>query len=191
MNNTDHISESLETIFLVKILKFLLRIRDGKKFGSGIRDGKKSDPGSNTEVNIIFYIWFLTIYLSGVPRVTWRRRNMRRRWETMRRFPSWTRQAESTGMEIRTCAGSGGVIRKKQGDFLNLFMYCIQHCFLCRPSDFTLSEDAGIEPRTVVTSSWAVLSSNHSARSRMRSSRGGNRPNGLSCQMLVIWLESI
>jgi hypothetical protein len=48
MNNPDHISECLETIFLVKILKFFdadsgsgmekIRIRDlgWKKFGSGI-----------------------------------------------------------------------------------------------------------------------------------------------------------
>jgi hypothetical protein len=27
--------------------------------------------------------------------------------------------------------------------------YFIQHCFICLPSDFTVSEDAGIEPRTV------------------------------------------
>ncbi len=40
-------------------------------------------------------------------------------------------------------------------------MYCIQHC---RPSDSTVSEDAGIEPRTVATSALAVRSSNHSAR---------------------------
>jgi hypothetical protein len=42
MNNPDHISESLETIFWVK-----MRIRDPgwKNFGSGIRDGKNSDPG--------------------------------------------------------------------------------------------------------------------------------------------------
>ncbi len=32
------------------------------------------------------------------------------------------------------------------------FMYFIQHCFVCCPSDFTLSEDAGIEPRAVATS---------------------------------------
>ncbi len=31
------------------------------------------------------------------------------------------------------------------------FMYIIQHGFSCRPSDSTLSEDAGIEPRTVAT----------------------------------------
>jgi hypothetical protein len=50
MNNPDHISESLETIFWVKI--FLMRFKDGKnsdpgrkKFGSGIRD---KHPGSST-----------------------------------------------------------------------------------------------------------------------------------------------
>jgi hypothetical protein len=45
MNNPDHISESLKTIFWVKILKFF-----DVDLGSGvekirIRDGKKSDPG--------------------------------------------------------------------------------------------------------------------------------------------------
>ncbi len=30
-----------------------------------------------------------------------------------------------------------------------LFIYVIQHCFICRPSDSTVSEDAGIEPRTL------------------------------------------
>jgi hypothetical protein len=40
-----------------------------------------------------------------------------------------------------------------KGDFMDffLFMYDIQHCFICRPSDSTVSEDAGIEPRTVAT----------------------------------------
>jgi hypothetical protein len=28
-------------------------------------------------------------------------------------------------------------------------MCCIQHCFICRPSDSTVSEDAGIEPKKV------------------------------------------
>jgi hypothetical protein len=32
-----------------------------------------------------------------------------------------------------------------------LLMYVILHCFICRPSDSTVSEDAGIEPRTVAT----------------------------------------
>jgi hypothetical protein len=35
-------------------------------------------------------------------------------------------------------------------------MYCIQHCFIRRPSDSTVSEDARIEPRTVATSALAV-----------------------------------
>jgi hypothetical protein len=30
-------------------------------------------------------------------------------------------------------------------------MYVIQHCFICRPSDPTVLEDAGIEPRIVAT----------------------------------------
>ncbi len=45
------------------------------------------------------------------------------------------------------------------------FMYFIQHCVVCRPSDSTVSEDAGIEPRTVATSALAVRRFNHSARS--------------------------
>jgi hypothetical protein len=35
-------------------------------------------------------------------------------------------------------------------------MYDIQHCFICRPSDSTVSEDAGIEPRTVAFPALAV-----------------------------------
>ncbi len=37
MSNPDHIFESLETIFLVKILKFFDADPGWKKFGSGIR----------------------------------------------------------------------------------------------------------------------------------------------------------
>jgi hypothetical protein len=63
MKNLDHISESLEKNFWVKILKFFdadpgsgmekIRIRDlgWKKFGSGIRDGKNSDPGSGINIS--------------------------------------------------------------------------------------------------------------------------------------------
>ncbi len=40
-------------------------------------------------------------------------------------------------------------------------LYCIQHWFICHPSDSTVSEDAGMEPRTVVTSALAVRRSNH------------------------------
>ncbi len=49
-----------------------------------------------------------------------------------------------------------------------LSLYFIQHCFICHPSDYTVSEDAGIEPRTVATSTLAVRRSNHSARSHPR-----------------------
>jgi hypothetical protein len=31
-----------------------------------------------------------------------------------------------------------------------------QHCFICRPSDSPVSEDAGIEPRTLATLALAV-----------------------------------
>jgi hypothetical protein len=45
MNNPDHISESLATIFGLKYLNSLMRIRDpGWKIQ--IRDEKNSDPGS-------------------------------------------------------------------------------------------------------------------------------------------------
>ncbi len=50
-------------------------------------------------------------------------------------------------------------------DFFPYVPYCIQHCFICRPSDSTVSEDAGIDPRTVATLASAVRRSNHSARS--------------------------
>ncbi len=33
-------------------------------------------------------------------------------------------------------------------------MYIIQHCFICRPLDSTVSEDAVIEPSTVATMAW-------------------------------------
>jgi hypothetical protein len=47
MNNPDHISQSLETNFWVKILKFSDPDPGWKKFGSGIRD---KHPGSATLV---------------------------------------------------------------------------------------------------------------------------------------------
>jgi hypothetical protein len=42
-----------------------------------------------------------------------------------------------------------------------VFLYYIQHCFICRPSDSTVSKDAGIEPRTVAPGALAVRRSNH------------------------------
>ncbi len=55
------------------------------------------------------------------------------------------------------------------GDF-GIFscMYYIHHCFICRPSDTTVSVDAGIEPRTFATSALAVRRSSHLATSHPR-----------------------
>ncbi len=50
MNNPDHISESLETIFWVKILKFFDADPGWKKCGSGIRDEKNLYPGSGMNI---------------------------------------------------------------------------------------------------------------------------------------------
>ncbi len=50
-------------------------------------------------------------------------------------------------------------------DFVFVCMYLIQHCFICRPSDSSVSENAGMEPRSIVTLPLAVKRSNHSARS--------------------------
>jgi hypothetical protein len=53
-NNPDHTSESLETIFGLKYVNSLMRIRDPgwKKFGSWIWDWdeKNSDPGSGINI---------------------------------------------------------------------------------------------------------------------------------------------
>jgi hypothetical protein len=47
------------------------------------------------------------------------------------------------------------------GGFFIFSLYCIQHCFICRPSDSTVPTDAGIEPKTVATGALAVRRSNH------------------------------
>jgi hypothetical protein len=49
--------------------------------------------------------------------------------------------------------------------FLSFLMYFIQHCFICRPSDSTVSEDAGNEPRTDASLALVVRLSNYSAGS--------------------------
>ncbi len=49
------------------------------------------------------------------------------------------------------------------GDIFSVLF--IHHCFICRPSDSTVSEDAGIKSRKVATSVLVVRRSNHSARS--------------------------
>jgi hypothetical protein len=52
---------------------------------------------------------------------------------------------------------------KRKGGFLwfiFIFMYVIQHCFICRPSDSTVLEDAGFEPWTDATLALTVRRSN-------------------------------
>jgi hypothetical protein len=44
-------------------------------------------------------------------------------------------------------------------------MFFIQRYFICCPSDSTVSEDSGFDPRTVATLALAVRRSNHSAKS--------------------------
>jgi hypothetical protein len=55
--------------------------------------------------------------------------------------------------------------------FLMIFSVLCSHCFICRPSDSIVSEDAGIEPKRVATWALAVRSSNHSALSHPHSIR--------------------
>jgi hypothetical protein len=47
MNNPDHISESLKTIFWVKIFD---ADPGWKKIGSGMQDGKNSQPGPGINI---------------------------------------------------------------------------------------------------------------------------------------------
>jgi hypothetical protein len=53
MNNPNHISESLETIFGVKILKFFDGDQGWKKFGSGIRNGKIPIRGIRNTADLV------------------------------------------------------------------------------------------------------------------------------------------
>jgi hypothetical protein len=52
MNNPDHIFQSLETIFWVKILEFFDADPGWRQFGSGIRDGKTKKSYSGSGINI-------------------------------------------------------------------------------------------------------------------------------------------
>jgi hypothetical protein len=66
---------------------------------------------------------------------------------------------------LPTTADTAPMAHFPKWGIFGFFQYFIQHCFICRPSDSSESEDAGIEPRTVVTSALAVRRSNHSAGS--------------------------
>jgi hypothetical protein len=58
----------------------------------------------------------------------------------------------------------GGGNQFLTGGFSDFFMYVLSStCFICRPSDSTVSEDAGIEPMTFSTSALAVRRSSYSA----------------------------
>ncbi len=54
--------------------------------------------------------------------------------------------------------------------------YIIHHFFICRPSDSTVSEDAGIDLRTVATLALAVRCYNHSAESHSHSAKSHPHP---------------
>ena len=56
-----------------------------------------------------------------------------------------------------------------RGIFIYFFMYLIQLCFVCRLSDSTASDDAGIDLRIVATLALAVRRSSQSARSHLQS----------------------
>ncbi len=45
----------------------------------------------------------------------------------------------------------------------HILLFC-QHCFICRSSDSSVSEDAGTKLRTVATLAFAFRRSNHLAR---------------------------
>ncbi len=87
-------------------------------------------------------------------------------------FPIWIRiqdiqiDADPSASGSMTLIGIEKYYVFLRGIFLDFsfFMYDIQHCFICLPSDSTVSEDAGIEPRTVATPALAVRRSNHSPR---------------------------
>jgi hypothetical protein len=71
--------------------------------------------------------------------------------------------------------------------YFTFFMYVIQHCFICRPSDSTVLEEDGIEPSSVLLRLWhchpdalltrldlipiSARSNPHSAKSRPHSAR--------------------
>jgi|688.fasta_scaffold929695_1 hypothetical protein len=63
-------------------------------------------------------------------------------------------------------------------------MYLIQHCFICSPSDSTVSYDSGIEVRTVATLALAVRRCNRSARYRPR------LIEGRALERLIIFVSS-
>ncbi len=85
-------------------------------------------------------------------------------------------RAWSSAAACTSCPTSGVHLRQRRqkkhykDGFFIFFKYLIQHCFNCRPSDSTVSEDAEIEPRTGATLALTVRRSDHSARDQILSS---------------------
>ncbi len=69
---------------------------------------------------------------------------------------------KESGTYVKSTTGLIHMMDLKEGFFwdFSFFMYDIQHCFICRPSHSTVSEDAGIEPRTVATTALTGRRSN-------------------------------
>jgi hypothetical protein len=85
-------------------------------------------------------------------------------------------------------------IYKKSGIFW-IFSFYVRYSTLLHlpPSDSTVPEDAGIEPRTVATTALAVRRSNHSARSHPLSARShphSARSHPHSARSHPLWMRS-
>ncbi len=83
---------------------------------------------------------------------------------------TWMARTESTNTVKEAHAASPSRLfpsapREKFLRFWNKTFFCsfIQQCFISRPSESTLSEDAGIESWTVATATLPVRRSNHLA----------------------------
>ncbi len=71
--------------------------------------------------------------------------------------------------------------------FFKIFLctFFTQNCFVCRRSDSSVSEDAGIEPKTVATSALAVRRSNYI------SSTLGHISTTIRLHLIHTWLHPI
>jgi hypothetical protein len=72
-------------------------------------------------------------------------------------YKSRERMTKKYGYHIFRNPGGGGALKK--------FNYIIPHCFICRPSESTVSKDAGIEPRLSDAVTTRLDLNYHSARS--------------------------
>jgi hypothetical protein len=84
--------------------------------------------------------------------------------------------------------GGPGCISFSFGGIFGFFMYFIQHYFICRPSDSTVSADAGIEPMTVATSALAVRRSNNTWLDLIHNS-ARSHPQG--CNTCIVAIQTL